>query len=99
MAGTPQARHLQLHRQVSTMGIAPLAPSAILLSLGLMGLLPPRHPVLVALLVFAGIVGAVSAEQTWTAVAWGLIAVVSLGLWIGGLRRDRAARNTGQGAQ
>jgi hypothetical protein len=81
------------------MGIDPLAPAAILLSLALMGLLPPRHPVLVALLVFAGIVGAASAEQTWTAVAWGLIAVVSLGLWVVGLRRGRAARTTGQDAK
>lgn len=63
------------------MGVHPLVVAMILLATTLAGLLPPRHPVLVCLIVAASALGAATAEQGWAMVGWGAIGVAAGTAW------------------
>lgn len=101
MAGAAQPRRLQLHGQVTTMGVSALAPAACILALALRAILPPRHPALLLLLIGGCIVGAVTAAQPWAQAGWGAVGLACLVAWMllarpsGGAQAGDAGRSTG----
>ena len=76
---------------MSSLGVSPLAPAAMLLGAALQAVLPARHPFVGLLLAGGSVVGALSAEQTWAQIAWGVLAAACCFALLATAQRARRA--------